>query len=93
MNLSLALQQEIEEIATLQGISPEQFILQTLTEKISNLKQQIPNSSGAKSPHNPAASHLRDQDGILVFDTESLEHIDFNLLIQQSREHDWEQLG
>ena len=38
MNLSPALQQEIEQIATRQGISPEQFILQTLMEKINALK-------------------------------------------------------
>jgi hypothetical protein len=42
MNLSPALQQKIEQIAILQGISPEQFILQAVTEKISALKEQIP---------------------------------------------------
>jgi hypothetical protein len=96
MNLSSALQQKIEQIATLQGISPEQFILQAVTEKISSLREQVPNSSDTTSPSRPsssAKSHLRDQDGILVFDTESLDHIDFNLLIEQSRERDWEQMG
>jgi hypothetical protein len=93
MNLSPALQQEIEQIATMQGISPEQFVLQALTEKISALKQQLSKSSDAALPFGALESHLRDQDGILVFDTESLNHIDFNLLIEQSRERDWEQLG
>lgn len=37
MNLSPALQQAIEQIATLQGVSLEQFVVQTLTEKISAL--------------------------------------------------------
>jgi hypothetical protein len=85
MNLSPALQQKIEQIAIRQGISPEQFILQAVTEKISSLKEQIPNLSDTTSPSSSAESHLRDQDGILVFDTESLDHIDFNLLIEQSR--------
>lgn len=93
MNLSPALQQEIEQIAALQGISPEQFILQTLMEKINVLKQQFPNPSGTKSLSNSPDSHLRDQDGILVFDTQSLESIDFNQLIEQSRERDWEQIS
>ena len=93
MNLSPALQQEIEQIAALQGISPEQFILQTLMEKINALKQQTPNSLGTKSLSSSAKSHLREQDGILVFDTQSLERIDFNQLIEQSRERDWAQLG
>lgn len=93
MNISPALQQEIEEIATLQGISPEQFILQTLMEKINALKQQLPTPVGTKSLSSSADSHLREQDGILVFDTQSLDGIDFNELIEQSRERDWEQLG
>jgi hypothetical protein len=85
VNLSPALQQKIEQIATIQGISPEQFILQAVTEKISSLKEQVPNSSDATLLSSSAESHLRDQDGILVFDTESLDHIDFNLIIEQSR--------
>ena len=93
MNLSPAIQQEIEQFAALQGISSEQFILQTLMEKINALKQQLPNPSSAKSLSSSPDSHLRDQDGILVFDTESLDHIDFNQLIEQSRERDWEQLS
>ncbi|WP_009630281.1 hypothetical protein [Synechocystis sp. PCC 7509] len=93
MNLSPALQQEIEQIAMLQGISPEQFILQTLTEKINAFKQELPNLSITESLSNSADSHLREKEGILVFDTQSLERIDFNQLIEQSRERDWEQLG
>ncbi len=86
MNLSPSLQQKIEQIAILQGISPEQFILQALTEKISSLKEQgqVPNSSDTTLLFSSGEFHLRDQDGILVFDTESLDHVDFNLLIEQS---------
>jgi hypothetical protein len=37
---------------------------------------------------------LREKEGILVFDTESLDHIDFNALIAQSREERiMEQIG
>ncbi len=74
MNFSPELQQAIEQIASSQGISPEQFIIQTLTEKTNNLKQ---------STHQTG---LREKEGILVFDTEPLDHIDFNALIAQSRE-------
>ncbi len=87
MNLSPALQQEIEKIATSQGISPEEFILQTLTEKVSTFKQQLPSPSTKAPTPTISTSHLREKDGILVFDTESLEHIDFNQLIDQSREN------
>ncbi len=79
MNLSPALQQEIEQIAATQGISPEQFIVQALVEKISSLKQLDPISSKSQTG-------LKNKDGIPVFETESLDHIDFNSLIAQSRE-------
>jgi hypothetical protein len=79
MNLSSDLQQAIEQIASSQGISPEQFIVQTLIEKISSFKH--PNLTVSTSQ-----TGLREHDGILVFDTEALDHIDFNALIAQSRE-------
>jgi predicted transcriptional regulator len=86
MNLSPTLQQAIEEIASSQGITPEQFITQTLLEKIKSLQSQ-------KSTTSTSQTGLREQDGILVFETESLDHIDFNALIAQSRqERDPEQL-
>jgi hypothetical protein len=78
MNLSPELQEAIAQIAIKQGISPEEFIVQTLTEKIRSLQ---PSST-------PSASQtgLREKEGVLVFETESLDHIDFNTLIAQSRE-------
>lgn len=78
MNLSPDLQEAIAQIATKQGISPEEFIVQTLTEKIRSLQ----------SLSNPSAPQvgLREKEGVLVFETESLDHIDFNTLIAQSRE-------
>jgi hypothetical protein len=78
MNLSSDLQKAIAQIAIKQGISPEEFIVQTLTEKIKSL-------SPVSTP-STAQAGLRDKEGILVFETESLDHIDFNALIAQSRE-------
>jgi len=87
MNLSPNLQQAIAQIAASQGISPEQFIIQTLTEKIDLLKQPVPTPSTSQTG-------LRQKEGLLVFDTESLDHIDFDSLITQSREEcNWEQIG
>ena len=77
MNLSPALQQAIEQIASSQGISSEQFIVQTLVEKINSLQS-------SSSAIEVAQTGLREKDGILVFDTESLDHIDFDALIAQS---------
>lgn len=93
MNLSPALQQEIEQIAIRQGISPEQFIWQAVTEKINALNEQATALADTALSSSSAESLLREQDGILVFDTESLDHIDFNLLIEQNRGRAWEQLG
>jgi hypothetical protein len=93
MNLAPALQQEIERIATLQGISPEQFIVQTLTEKIVELQQQLSNSIDSSSPSTHLSPQLQDRDGILVIETAPLNHINFNALIDQLRaERDQEQM-
>ncbi|QYO64937.1 hypothetical protein [Leptolyngbya sp. 7M] len=81
MNISPELQLEIVQIAERQGISPEEFIIQTLTEKIKSLH------SSASAPSMPETKlGLRDKEGILVFETEPLDHIDFNALIAQARE-------
>jgi hypothetical protein len=93
MNLSPALQQEIEKIAIQQGISPEQFIWRAVTEKINSLNEQATALADTALSSSAAESLLREQDGILVFDTESFDHIDFNLLIEQSRGRSWEQMG
>jgi hypothetical protein len=86
MNLSPDLQQAIVQIASSQGITPEEFIVQTLVEKISSLQPTISVSSASQIG-------LREKEGILVFETESLAHIDFNALIAQSREERaWEQI-
>ncbi len=76
MNLSPPLQQEIEQIATLQGISPDQFILQALMEKVKLIKNQSTNRSSS-SISSLEVFHLQEKEGLLVFETESLNHIDF----------------
>jgi hypothetical protein len=87
MNLSPDLQEAIAQIASRQGISPEEFIVQTLAEKIKSLQLPVSNLSTSQTG-------LRKKEGVLVFDTESLDHIDFNSLISQSREDgNWEQMG
>ncbi|WP_121969724.1 hypothetical protein [Leptolyngbya sp. BC1307] len=97
MDLSSALQQEVEQIARRQGLSPEQFILQAVTEKINALKAQVSLSVTLSADTamrvDSVESRLRDQDGILVFDTESLEQVDFDALLEQSRGRSWEELG
>jgi hypothetical protein len=83
MNLTPTLQQEIDQLAQSQGISSEQFILQAIAEKITVLKQ----------PASVAEASLKEKDGLLVFDTEPLDHIDFNTLIDQNRDRSWDYLG
>lgn len=79
MNLSPALQQAIEQIAAKQGISPDEFIVQTLMEKLTSLQLPVPADLSS-------SLGLSEKEGILVFETESLAHIDFNALIAHSRE-------
>jgi hypothetical protein len=51
--------------------SEHQQLLQILVQSESSLESQ---------------HELREKDGVLVYETESLDHIDFNALIAQSRE-------
>jgi hypothetical protein len=60
---------------------------QTLTEKIDSLQPPV-------SIPSTSQTGLKEKEGILVFETESLDRIDFNALIAQSRqERDWEQIS
>ena len=85
MNFSPALQKAIEEIAAYQGISPEQFIVQTLTEKILDFRNLSSDSTNELSILSQQVHQLHEKDGILVLETMSLNHIDFNGLIRQLR--------
>ncbi|NEO47255.1 MAG: hypothetical protein F6K55_25275 [Moorea sp. SIO4A3] len=85
MNLSPELQREIEQISTSLGISPEQFILETLIDKISSLKQQSVSSITISTEYTQQNPHLQNKDGILVIETATLDQINFNDLIDQLR--------
>ena len=84
MNLSPELLQDVEQIAISQGISAEQFIVQTLREKISWLKAQ---ANGFDAIHSQVAqgTQVVEEDGFLVIDSAPLDHIDFNDLVDQLR--------
>jgi hypothetical protein len=71
MNLSPALQQAIEEIASSQGISTEQFIVQALTEKISSIQKPVQKDSEPQTG-------LVEKGGILMFNTESIDLVEEN---------------
>jgi hypothetical protein len=59
------------------------------SERQQLLQILIQSESSLESQHG-----LREKDGVLVYETESLDHIDFNALIAQSREErDLEQVG
>ena len=93
MNLSPEMQQEVEQIARRQGLSLEQFILQAVIEKIHSVKSQVDVSMDTAAEAGEARSRLREQDGLLVFDTEPLEQVDFDLLLEEGRGRSWEALG
>ncbi|NEQ87267.1 MAG: hypothetical protein F6K26_46755 [Moorea sp. SIO2I5] len=83
MNLSPELQQEIEQISTSLGISPEQFILETLIDKISSLKQQSVSSITISTEYTQQNSHLQNKDGILVIETATLDQINFDEILEE----------
>lgn len=79
MNLPPQLQQEVEKWANLQGIDPEQFVVQTIAEKVSHLNEQ--------EQATPSLEHrLYRKNGVLVVDVAWDETVDVNQLIDQVRE-------
>ena len=93
MNLSPELQEEAERLASQQGLSLEQFVLQAVREKINAIKAQVDLLIDTPIDGGVAGSRLGEQDGILVFDTESLDGVDFDLLLEEGRGRSWEELG
>lgn|GEM_PF-3372464 len=82
-----AAQARVPEVLALldRWTTPDQEDYQTET-----WNQLDQNLSRHTQPANPTTSdqtesHLREQDGLLVLDTESLNHINFNRLIDESR--------
>ncbi|HAA28302.1 MAG TPA: hypothetical protein DCE56_12225 [Cyanobacteria bacterium UBA8553] len=90
MNLPPQLEQEVEKWANQQGISFEQFILRAVTEKITALNQQNPEtttqiSQAAHLSKFPQPKSYR-KEGILVIETEPINNLDFNSFIVELRE-------
>ncbi|MEO1145233.1 MAG: hypothetical protein AAFY26_06515 [Cyanobacteria bacterium J06638_22] len=85
MNLPAKLQEAIAQVAKQQGISAEQFIVQTLVEKIDTLQQTSEHSKDEDSEASSKTPQLVEKNGILVLKTVPLGHINFNQLIDQLR--------
>lgn len=83
MNFPSQLQQNIEKWASSQGISPEQFVLQAVTEKVDALSQKPTEATNVASPNQPRVYR---KEGILVVDAEMPENLDFNTFIDELRE-------
>ena len=93
MNFPLQIQRKIEKLASSQGISTEQFILQAVAEKIDALTE--PFSEGNTEinlqtthvvPSNQANVYRKE--GILVVDAELPENFDFNKFIDELRKEE-----
>ena len=84
MNFPLQIQRKIEKLASRQGISTEQFILQAVAEKIdalTNLFAEEDTETNLQTtnivPSNQANVYRKE--GILVVDAELPENFDLNL--------------
>ncbi len=91
MNFPLQIQRKIEKLASSQGISTEQFILQAVAEKINALTQQMAegNTETNLQTTNVVSSNQANvyrKEGILVVDAELSENFDFNKFIDELRE-------
>ncbi|MEH2400784.1 hypothetical protein [Nostoc sp.] len=83
MNFPPQLQQKIEEWASSQGISTEQFVLQAVAEKIDALTQQTTEATNVVSSNQPKVYRKK---GILVVDAQLPENFDLNTFIDELRE-------
>lgn len=79
MNLPPNLQQEVEKWASSQGISLEQFIFQTIAEKINRLNQQV----GEPSKEEPSTYY---EGKVLVVDAPLSSPYDLVAFIDDMRE-------
>lgn len=91
MNFPPQLQQNIEKWATIQGVSPEQFIWQPVAEKIETLShnaaEKYPEQNSELTNIPPSnQSKIYRKSGILVLDAELPENFDINTFIDDLRE-------
>lgn len=93
MDLSPKLKEKARKAASHQGLSLEQFVFQAVTEKIDSIESQVDLFIATATDGRTASSELREQDGVLVFDTELLDWVDLDFLLEKSRGRSWEELG
>ncbi|MBD2567317.1 hypothetical protein [Anabaena lutea] len=91
MNFPLQIQRKIEKLASSQGISTEQFVLQAVTEKIHALTQKKVEEDTEQNSDTTNVTPLNQakvyrKEGILVVDAELPENFDFNTFIDELRE-------
>jgi hypothetical protein len=79
MNLPPQLQQKVEKWSNLQGIDPEQFIMEAISEKVNRLDRQQPELP-------PSEPTLYRKSGVLVVDVKWDEEVDINEFIDRLRE-------
>ena len=84
MNLSVALQQAIDEWTETQGISTDEFIEQAIVEKLNRLQRSEQSEVIDRPTEN--SSRLRRKNGILILETASEANLDINTWIDQIRE-------
>ena len=84
MNLSVALQQAIDEWTETQGISTDEFIEQAIVEKLNRLQRSEQSEVIDRPTEN--SSRLRRKNGILILETASEANLDINTWIDQMRE-------
>ena len=83
MNFLPKIQQKIEKLASNQGISTEEFVLQAVAEKIDALTQQTAEASNVVSSSQP---NIYRKEGIWVVHAQFPENLDLNTFIDELRE-------
>lgn len=79
MNLPPQLQQKVEKWSNLQGIEPEQFIMDAIAEKVNRLDRQVDESTS-----DPPKTYY--EGSVLVVDAELPQGFDLNAFIDELRE-------
>ena len=84
MELSIDLQQAINQWTQTQGISAEEFIEQAIVEKLNSIEQSMPPAKIEATIEN--SPRLRRKNGILILETTSDPNLDINDWINNLRE-------
>jgi hypothetical protein len=84
MNLPVNLQKQINQWASVQGISPDDLIQQAVAEKLQQLQQKLPPAKA--TTHAAESTRLRRKNGVLILETDADPAIDVNAWIEALRE-------